>query len=64
MRADEEYEPCEPCESLLPVVLATAGSLVLGYVFGRDSYRKDLVRAIRTAEQSPDPVTIRIRDVF
>jgi len=49
---------------LLPVVLAAASSLVLGYVFGRDSYRKDLAQAIRTAEQSPDPVTIRIRDVF
>jgi hypothetical protein len=59
---DDEHEECEPRPSLFPVVLATAGSLVVGYLFGRDRFRKDLLRAMDRAEQSPDPVEIHIRE--
>jgi hypothetical protein len=61
---DHDDEPCDPSGALLPVVVAAAGSLVLGYLFGRDAYRKDLVRAVRTVEQSPEQLEIRIRDAF
>ncbi|MEO7733337.1 MAG: hypothetical protein ABIY55_20415 [Kofleriaceae bacterium] len=61
---NQDDEPCEPSGALLPAVLAAAGSLVLGYFFGRDAYRKDLVRAVRTVEQSPEPLEVRIRDAF
>jgi len=59
---DLDDEPCEPSCYLLPVVAAAASSLVLGYVYGRDAFRKDLVRAVRCMEQSPEPLEIHIRD--
>jgi hypothetical protein len=50
--------------SLAPVLLATGSSVLLGYILGRGSYRKDLVEAIHTVENSPAPITVRIREVF
>lgn len=64
MQGDRQDHECEPSGYLLPVVAAAAGSLVLGYLFGRETFRKDLVRAVRTVEQSPEPLEIRIRDAF
>jgi hypothetical protein len=61
---DDEEFPCEPRESLMPVVLATASSLVLGYLFGRDTYRRDLVRAVRATEQTAEPFAIRLPGAF
>jgi hypothetical protein len=50
--------------SLAPLLLATGSSVLLGYILGRGSYRKDLTEAIRTVESSPVPITVRIREVF
>jgi len=61
---ERDDEPCEPTGYLLPVVAAAAGSLVLGYLYGRDAFRKDLVRAVRRVEESPDPLEVRIRDAY
>jgi hypothetical protein len=50
--------------ALAPTLLVTGSSVLLGYILGRGSYRKDLSDAIRTVESSPVPITVRIRDVF
>lgn len=51
-------------QSLAPLVLFAGSSVLLGYVLGRGSYRKDLEEAIRTGESSPVPVIVRLREVF
>jgi hypothetical protein len=35
--------------------------MVLGYVVGRVTYRRDLRAALRRIEESPEPITISIR---
>ena len=59
----EVYEDtvCEDSESVLPVLLATSSAVLLGYLFGRISYGRDLRAVLQRIEESPDPVTVSIR---
>jgi hypothetical protein len=65
---DNQYDDgCESpwsLRSLAPLLLATGSSVLLGYILGRSSYRRDLVQAVRTVEQSSVPVEVRIREVL
>ena len=54
----DEY-PCND-SAVWPVFIA-ASSVVLGYLFGRISYRRDLQTALRQIEESPEPIEISIR---
>lgn len=61
---DDACESPWSLRSLTPVLLAAGSSVLLGYLLGRSSYRRDLAEAIRTVEQSPVPVEVRIREVL
>jgi hypothetical protein len=52
---------CDGSESVLPVVLATGSAVLLGYIVGRITYRRDLRAALRRIEESPEPITISMR---
>lgn len=56
---DDEYT-CSDSASMWPVLLA-AGSVTLGYLVGRVSYRHDLATALRRIEESSEPIEISIR---
>jgi len=56
-----EDTACDESESVLPVVLATGSAVLLGYIAGRITYRRDLRAALRRIEDSPEPITISIR---
>jgi hypothetical protein len=51
---------CDATPSVWPLLLAT-GSVLLGYLVGRVSYRRDLAAALRRIEESAEPVEITIR---
>ena len=58
---DDEYT-CDDTPSVWPLLLATgSGAVLLGYLVGRVSYRRDLASALRRIKDSPEPVEITIR---
>jgi hypothetical protein len=61
---DDACESPWSWRSLVPLFLATGSSVLLGYLLGRGSYRKDLVEAIRAVDQSPAPIELRLREVL
>jgi hypothetical protein len=42
------------------VLLATGSALFLGYFVGRVSFAKDVRRALRRIEESPEPIDVYI----
>ncbi len=56
-----EDTSCDEPASVLPVVLATSSAVLLGYIVGRITYRRDLRAALLRIEESPEPITISIR---
>lgn len=61
------HDACEPpwsLRSLAPLLLATGSLVLLGYLLGCSSYRKDLVETSRAVKQPPVPVEIRVREVL
>ena len=57
-----EIEVEHACHGPAPVwpLLLVTGSLLLGYLVGRVSYRRDLAAALRRIEESSEPVEITI----
>ena len=51
-----------PAKSWWPLLLATGSSVLIGYLLGRGSYRKDVVKAFHTIERCPLPIEVRIRE--
>jgi hypothetical protein len=56
---DDEHA-CSDTASVWPLLLTT-GSVLLGYLVGRISYRRDLHAALRQIEDSSEPIEISIR---
>lgn len=63
-RTDVDADECDdnPRDSESPwlVLLATGSAIVVGYFVGRISYERDLEKAIRQIEESPEPITVSI----
>lgn len=55
----DDAHACDGPAPVWPLLLAT-GSVLLGYLVGRVSYRRDLAAALRRIEGSSDPVEITI----
>jgi hypothetical protein len=46
----------------LNLALTAGGSLVIGWLVGRSSYKTDMLRAFREAEPTPDGTRIQMPD--
>lgn len=56
---DDDEHACDGPAPVWPLLLAT-GSVLLGYLVGRVSYRRDLAAALRRIEESSEPVELTI----
>ncbi|HEU4733448.1 MAG TPA: hypothetical protein VFT22_36395 [Kofleriaceae bacterium] len=58
-----DNDDCErnDSESVWPTLLLASSSLLLGYLMGRLSVRRDLREAARLTDESPDPVHVVLR---
>lgn len=60
---NDRYDDETPCEDAAPVwsvLLATGSALFLGYFVGRVSFAKDVRKALRRIEESPEPIDVSI----
>jgi hypothetical protein len=58
-RYDDET-PCDDAAQVWSVLLATGSELFLGYFAGRVSFAKDVRKALRRSEESPEPIDVYI----
>lgn len=58
-RYDDET-PCDDAAQVWSVLLATGSALFLGYFAGRVSFAKDVRKALRRIEESPEPIDVYI----
>jgi len=58
-------EGCDACPSVLPsVALAAGGAALLAWLFGRNLYKRDLVRAVIRAQQAGSDVVRLPEDLW
>jgi len=56
----DDETPCDDTAQVWSVLLATGSALFLGYFAGRVSFAKDVRKALRRIEESPEPIDVYI----
>ena len=57
----DDETACEASDPVWPVLLAAGSALFVGYFAGRASFAADFRRAMRRAQEAPEPVEIFVR---